>query len=501
MKQILDLTLQKYLGEGSFGKVYLSTKKGKKGVFATKLIDRKKIDAQEIYRKLLSDEIKLLKIFNHPNIIKLEEYKETKDLYIITMEYANGGNLDEYLEKYKKINKKCLSEEIIQYLMRQIIDALYYIHQKKVIHRDLKLENIMLNYNNEIDRQNLNILKSQIKIIDFGTAIQAETARTIVGTAPYMDPNILKNRNNTKDGIRLKEEYSYDDKADIWSIGTACYEMLMGKVVLNSYDFNYILKEIEKGLYKIPKTISKELSSFLNSMLQPDPSKRLNLEQLQKHPFLRKRVNEFINVDTKTILKTIKKEKIVNKQNINIKDNKSIWPIINASIEYIVLNIKAGREIQDPLKEVDDSTSFKRANTEKFRNIPQMFNQNPQQYNNSYISQSQGSEINRKNTFTPQNIYMNNSNLPYNQYQQMNYGNNISINQKSMINISYPGNSMQLQYGNINSNNMPNYGNNNQMGGNIYNNSEILDSNFKSKIEHYRPIDNDDSDNKNCILI
>lgn len=275
----------------------------------------------------------------------------------------------------------------------------------------------------------------------------------------------------------------------------------MGKVVLNSYDFNYILKEIEKGLYKIPKTISKELSSFLNSMLQPDPSKRLNLEQLQKHPFLRKRVNEFINVDTKTILKTIKKEKIVNKQNINIKDNKSIWPIINASIEYIVLNIKAGREIQDPLKEVDDSTSFKRANTEKFRNIPQMFNQNPQQYNNSYISQSQGSEINRKNTFTPQNIYMNNSNLPYNQYQQMNYGNNISINQKSMINISYPGNSMQLQYGNINSNNMPNYGNNNQMGGNIYNNSEILDSNFKSKIEHYRPIDNDDSDNKNCILI
>ena len=142
---------------------------------------------------------------NHPNIIKLEEYKETKDSYIITMEYANGGNLDEYLEKYKKINKKCLSEEIIQYLMRQIIDALYYLHQKKVIHRDLKLENIMLNYNDEIDRKNLNILKSQIKIIDFGTAIQGETARTIVGTGPYMDPNMLKNRNNTKDGIRLKK--------------------------------------------------------------------------------------------------------------------------------------------------------------------------------------------------------------------------------------------------------------------------------------------------------
>ena len=123
-----NLTLEKRLGKGAFGEVYLTTKKGvdnKK--FATKKFDRDVIEKGEAM-KYLKNEIIILQYLNHPNIAKFEEVKKTKKHFYIVMEYCNGGELSQALAKYKEKYGKPFSEEIVQHFMRQIIIAFIYIH-------------------------------------------------------------------------------------------------------------------------------------------------------------------------------------------------------------------------------------------------------------------------------------------------------------------------------------------------------------------------------------
>ena len=287
MQQIEDLTLLKLLGKGSFGEVYLSTKKGKPDYFATKKIDRKIADKPS-FQKYLNNEIKILTKLNHPNIVKLEEVKKSKDHYYLVMEYINGGGLSDCLKKYMKKYNKAFSEEIVQYLMYQIIEALNYIHSLKIIHRDLKLDNIMINFDTQYDKHYLNIMKAKVKIIDFGFAIQLKNDLTYsaVGSPINMDPIILKKFSKNK----VQNNLGYDEKADIWSIGTVCYELLIGKAVFNAKTLNDLVEKVENGSYSIPKTVSKEVVSFLNGMLQYDPKYRLSSEELLKHRFLTKSI-------------------------------------------------------------------------------------------------------------------------------------------------------------------------------------------------------------------
>ena len=492
VQQIGDITLLKSLGKGFFGEVFLSSIKGKTEIFATKQINRKKTDACEVRKKLLENEVRILQLLHHhPNIIRLESVKTTKENYYLVMEYANGGNLDKCLKKYKEINKKYFSEEVIQYFMRQIIDALKYIHEKKIIHRDLKLDNIMINYNNDIDKKNFNILKTDIKIIDFGASVQGDKATTIVGTVRYMPPDLLQKISNCT-AIRLNKEEAYTQAVDIWSIGTACYEMLMGQIIEYSNNPKEVLKKINNGLYAIPSKISRELSSFLSSMFQPNPNKRLSAAQLANHPFLKRKVTDFMNIDTKTII-----NRMTNKPGkMNIKNSQSIWPVINDTVEQIILTIKDGREIIDNMKKDDISNYYKKANTEKLRINPQGYIQN----NN----QNQSNELNRGNNIQGQNIYMNKNTIQYNQYQQMSYPQNIGINQIIMNNNISKSNQINYPYNMINNNNLLNSGNNVQMNLNNFNPLGNSNSSNKSANNHYRPMDNDDcDDNKEggCIII
>ena len=124
-----DLTLLKCLGKGSFGEVYLTSKQGSKQKFATKKID-KKFTANPRAKKYLDNEIAILKEINHPNIIKLYEVQETTQFYYLVTELCNGGGLSTCLENYQKKNKKPFPEETVQYLMRQIVDAINYLHKK-----------------------------------------------------------------------------------------------------------------------------------------------------------------------------------------------------------------------------------------------------------------------------------------------------------------------------------------------------------------------------------
>ena len=323
MEQIEDLTLIKSLGKGSFGEVFLSSKKNKSKYFATKKIPRETADNPTL-QKYFKNEIAILNSLNHRNIAKLEEVKATKNFYYITMEYINGKALSVCLKKYMERHKKAFPEEIVQYLMKQIIDAVNYFHKRKIIHRDLKLDNIMVNFDTEQDKINLNMMKAQIKIIDFGvSAILSpgtnNLAYTAVGTVENMDPIILK-KYLKKENLNL----GYDEKVDIWSIGTICYELLIGKPLFDAKNYGELLRQVESGAFIVPKNISREVVSFINSMLLKDSKIRSSAEELKKHPFLTNNVSTFTKMET--VMAT--------RNSLLSKKNKSIWDIFDKSEIY-----------------------------------------------------------------------------------------------------------------------------------------------------------------------
>lgn len=327
--KIDNYILEKQLGEGSFGKVFetkLATDPSK--LFATKVYERKKIEGTSQF-KYLTNECNIMHDLNHPNIIKFAEVKKTKNHYYIMMEYCNGGELEGALEKYKEKYGKPFSEELVQYFMRQIIDAFKYIHANGVIHRDIKLENILLNYKTEEDKNNLNLMNATAKIIDFGFACKISgnnLAHTAVGSPLNAAPVILKKM--TGESAKL----GYDQKADIWSLGSICYHMLIGKPIFDAEDMDDLISKVEKGSYKLPANLSREIVSFLNGMLQYEPKNRLTAEQLSNHEFLRNNVKDFHKIDLTSISGKVSGNEI----EINTKKNRTIWSIFNADEEKLM---------------------------------------------------------------------------------------------------------------------------------------------------------------------
>ena len=195
--EIDDYSLTKLIAKTRFGEVYLVLKKGNQKIYALKKFKTKYLKNPKAF-KYLENEISILKDVNHPNILKIIDVKKTlEDVYIIT-EYYNGGTLEEYLEKYINEKNKAFSEEIVQYIIKQVIESMKYLHNKKIMHRDLNLSNILINYENENDRENWNIMKGKIKIIDFGFARylkKGELAKSILGSPFFMSPILLNKIN------------------------------------------------------------------------------------------------------------------------------------------------------------------------------------------------------------------------------------------------------------------------------------------------------------------
>ena len=330
-----NFVLEKCLGRGAFGEVYLTSLKGDESKkFATKKLEREQIENSEAY-KYLKNEIQILHKLNHPNIVKFDTIKKTKKHFYIVMEYCNGGDLSKALEKYQKIHGTPFTQEIVQHFMRQIISAFKYIHENKIIHRDIKLENILINFDSEKDKEDFNLMKANAKIIDFGFACfinKSGLLYSTLGSPINMDPIILKKLNSHSKKAR---QLGYDQKADIWSLGTICYEMLIGKSAFDAQDMEELVEKVEDGTYSIPTNLSKEVISFINGMLQYDSSKRLNSTQLADHPFLTKNVKDFQSIDMRKVSKKVDNKGL----KINVKENKSIWAIFNAEDEKKLCNI------------------------------------------------------------------------------------------------------------------------------------------------------------------
>ena len=340
--------LEKSIGSGSFGKVYLTKVKGEKGkLYATKLYEKSEVEEKNM-KKYLLNELNIHLILDHPNICKLVDFKRSKSRYYFIFEYCNGGQLDKALEKYKQENGHPFPEELVQHFMKQIIECFNYIHEeKKIIHRDVKLSNIMLNYENEEDLKNFNLMKAQIKIIDFGLSCfigPNGLKYSYLGSPLTMDPILIKK------GIldpKISKKIGYNESADIWSIGTICYEMLMGYSPFDAEDFGDLYAKIEDGSYKIPTNMSYEIVSFLNGMLQYHSAKRLTISQLIRHDFLTKDVKEFKKINLEKIPGKVSEGMI----HMNSKEDNTIWSIFNNEDESLLNSIKGNAFIKPKDKE------------------------------------------------------------------------------------------------------------------------------------------------------
>ena len=213
---------------------------------------------------------------NHPKITKILEVFEDEDYILISMEYINGGNLFSFVKKRRK-----LSEKTAKYLFKQIILGIQHIHSHKIVHRDIKLENILIDLNNNI------------KICDFGIGKILSYNRQLLydkcGTPMYMAPEILlSSKNHGYEGYPV----------DIWSAGISLYIMLSGTLPfnLNNNESSSIDESSENNIelqYSIinnePKHIEKisdEARDLLNGLLNKNPNKRLTIEQILKHPWM-----------------------------------------------------------------------------------------------------------------------------------------------------------------------------------------------------------------------
>ena len=334
--QIEDLVLIKSIGKGAFGEVFLTTKRGTQQQFATKKV-QKSVVLQEKVKKYFNNEIFILRNVNHPNIIKLHEIKQTLNNFYLVFDLCNGGGLSNCLEKYMKNNgNKPFTQEIVQHIMRQLVSGLQYLHNNKILHRDLKSDNVLVNFEKEEDKKNFDLLKCVVKIIDFGFARYLENdtlAQSVLGSPINMDPQILMKMRK----IDNNQSFGYDQKADIWSLGTICYEILIGTPPFDATSYEELTSKIQRGNYKIPNNLqlSVEAVSFLNAMLQYDPKQRLDINQLAKHKFLTLNSNEFTPLSLKKVQQRFSNNDLtMNTKNIT-QSVLSIFEINEGSIDDI----------------------------------------------------------------------------------------------------------------------------------------------------------------------
>ncbi|KAG5483430.1 hypothetical protein CUR178_07751 [Leishmania enriettii] len=256
-----DYQIIESIGEGSFGKVYKARIKGTGQIVAMKFIVKKGKNEKEL--KNLRSEIEILTKLNHPHIIMLFDSFETDSDFVVVMEYAQG-ELYDILEDDKQLPAK-----EVQKIAKQLIQALNYLHSNRIIHRDMKPQNILIGQN------------GAVKLADFGFA-RSMSYNTIVltsikGTPLYMAPELVQER-------------AYDNRVDLWSLGCILYELYYGKPPFYTNNLFALIKKIvcEPVKYdtKANDPINPEFKSFLSGLLTKAASSRLNWPELLNHPFV-----------------------------------------------------------------------------------------------------------------------------------------------------------------------------------------------------------------------
>ncbi|XP_035482236.2 serine/threonine-protein kinase 36 isoform X1 [Scophthalmus maximus] len=245
------------VGEGSYGRVYKGRKKFTGQVVALKFMP--KVGRSEKELRSLKREIEIMRDLQHPNIVQLYDSFETKTEVVVVTEYAEG-QLFHILE-----DEGSLVESQVQEIACQLVSALYYLHSHRILHRDMKPQNILLGKS------------GVVKLCDFGFAramsVSTMVLTSIKGTPLYMSPELV-------------EEKPYDHTADLWSLGCILYELHTGAPPFYTNSIFHLVQLIVRDHVKWPDTMSDTCTSFLKGLLTKDPEKRLSWPDLLHHPFV-----------------------------------------------------------------------------------------------------------------------------------------------------------------------------------------------------------------------
>lgn len=263
----------KTLGTGGFSVVKTVTDRGTGQQFACKIMSLpppgKSVSDNESTRADIFKEIDILIALRHPNIVNMKEYFEENNKVYLIMELLEGGELLDAV-----IDKGHYSEEDARTCFVQLINAIQYLHSKGIVHRDLKLENLLLSRRKDI---------SAIKLADFGLAKRfggAAALSTVCGTPQYVAPEIIKGGPATE----------YGPECDLWSAGVILFILLGGYPPFYDESEPRLFEKIRRGTYDFDDSvwdlISNEAKDLIKTLLVVDASKRLTCEQVLSHPWV-----------------------------------------------------------------------------------------------------------------------------------------------------------------------------------------------------------------------
>jgi len=331
-----NYVFQKTVGEGNFAKVKLAKHKLTGVEVAIKIIDKTRIDEKKLGK--LYREVKIMKLLNHPNIVKLFEVIETKNTLFLVMEYSSGGELYDYLVVHGRMKEK---EARVKF--RQILAAVNYCHNKRVIHRDLKAENLLLDANFDI------------KIADFGFSNYYDPESkldTFCGSPPYAAPELFQGKRYT------------GPEVDIWSLGVILYVLTTGCLPFDGKNLQEMRESVCRGKYRITFYLSDSCEKLLRKFLIRDPYKRASLEMLIDDPWInegysdspiKKNEEEIITTDESIIQFMVQKYKFDREQIIKSLDD-NVYDDTSA-IYYLLYNEKKNKNnLEGILSPISDST-------------------------------------------------------------------------------------------------------------------------------------------------
>ncbi|RXN27596.1 hormonally up-regulated neu tumor-associated kinase -like protein [Labeo rohita] len=264
-KRVGNYLIGRKLGEGSFAKVREGLHVTTAEKVAVKVIDKRKAKKDSYVTKNLRREGQIQQMIRHPNITQLLDILETENSYYLVMELCPGGNLMNHIYE-----KKRLEEREAQKYVRQLVMAVEHLHRAGVVHRDLKIENLLLD-----DQDN-------IKLIDFGLS-------NCAGILGYSDPFSTQCGSPAYAAPELLSRKKYGPKVDVWSIGVNMYAMLTGTLPFTVEPFSLKAlhqRMVDKDMNPLPPSISSAATSLLRRLLEPDPDKRPNIHQVMADQWL-----------------------------------------------------------------------------------------------------------------------------------------------------------------------------------------------------------------------
>ncbi|XP_050298300.1 serine/threonine-protein kinase SIK2 [Anthonomus grandis grandis] len=250
--------IERTIGKGNFAVVKLARHRVTKTEVAIKIIDKSQLDAsnlQKVYR-----EVDIMKRLDHPHIIKLYQVMETKNMIYLVSEYASQGEIFDYIARYGR-----MSEEQARIKFWQILSAVEYCHNRNIVHRDLKAENLLLDSNNNI------------KIADFGFSnyyTPGGQLSTWCGSPPYAAPEVFEGKKYVGPEI------------DIWSLGVVLYVLVCGALPFDGCSLQALRDRVLSGRFRIPYFMSQDCESLIRKMLVLEPNKRFTIQQIKKHRWI-----------------------------------------------------------------------------------------------------------------------------------------------------------------------------------------------------------------------